>query len=82
MISMQVIWQQMQVPVDLAGWRSRWSFYNFSGTEQLSDKNTWLKATVKLPYYKNIRIIPTNYGGTWSWQSDTISYDNTAKMKM
>lgn len=54
-------------------------FYNFSGTEQLSDKNTWLKATVKLPYYKNIRIIPTNYGGTWSWQSETISYDNTAK---
>lgn len=54
-------------------------FYDFSGTEQLSDKNTWLKATVKLPYYKNIRIIPTNYGGTWSWQSETISYDNTAK---
>lgn len=53
--------------------------YNFSGTEQLSDKNTWLKATVKLPYYKNIRIIPKNYGDTWSWQSDTISYDNTAK---
>lgn len=53
--------------------------YNFSGTEQLSDKNTWLKATVKLPYYKNIRIIPKNYGDTWSWQTDTISYDNTAK---
>lgn len=53
--------------------------YNFFGTEQLSDKNTWLKATVKLPYYKNIRIIPKNYGDTWSWQSDTISYDNTAK---
>lgn len=53
--------------------------YNFSGTEQLSDGNTWLKATVKLPYYKNIRIIPKNYGDTWSWQSDTISYDNTAK---
>lgn len=53
--------------------------YNFSGTEQLSDENTWLKATVKLPYYKNIRIIPKNYGDTWSWQSDTISYDNTAK---
>lgn len=53
--------------------------YNFSGTEQLSDENTWLKATVKLPYYKNIRIIPKNYGDTWSWQTDTISYDNTAK---
>ena len=53
--------------------------YNFSGTEQLSDGNTWLKATVKLPYYKNIRIIPKNYGDTWSWQSETISYDNTAK---
>lgn len=53
--------------------------YNFSGTEQLSDGNTWLKATVKLPYYKNIRIIPKNYGDTWSWQNDTISYDNTAK---
>ena len=52
--------------------------YNFSGTEQF-DGNTWLKATVKLPYYKNIRIIPKNYGDTWSWQSDTISYDNTAK---
>lgn len=53
--------------------------YNFSGTEQLSDENTWLKATVKLPYYKNIRIIPKNYGDTWSWQNDEISYDNTAK---
>lgn len=53
--------------------------YNFSGTEQLSDKNTWLKATVKLPYYKNIRIIPKNYGDTWSWKSEEISYDNTAK---
>lgn len=53
--------------------------YNFSGTEQLSDGNTWLKATVKLPYYKNIRIIPKNYGDTWSWQSETISYDNTDK---
>ncbi len=53
--------------------------YNFSGTEQLSDENTWLKATVKLPYYKNICIIPKNYGDTWSWQNDTISYDNTAK---
>ena len=53
--------------------------YNFSGTEQFSDGNTWLKATVKLPYYKNIRIIPKNYGDTWSWQSETISYDNTAK---
>lgn len=52
--------------------------YNFSGTEQF-DGNTWLKATVKLPYYENIRIIPKNYGDTWSWQSDTISYDNTAK---
>lgn len=53
--------------------------YNFSGTEQLSDENTWLKATVKLPYYKNIRIIPKNYGDTWSWKSEEISYDNTAK---
>lgn len=53
--------------------------YNFSGTEQLDDGNTWLKATVKLPYYKNIRIIPKNYGDTWSWQNDEISYDNTAK---
>lgn len=53
--------------------------YNFSGTEQLSDKNTWLKATVKLPYYKNIRIIPKNYGATWSWKSEEISYDNKAK---
>lgn len=53
--------------------------YDFSGTEQLSDGNTWLKATVKLPYYKNIRIIPKKYGDTWSWQNDTISYDNTAK---
>ena len=53
--------------------------YNFSGTEQLSDGNTWLKATVKLPYYKNIRIISKNYGDTWSWQNDKISYDNTAK---
>lgn len=52
--------------------------YNFSGTEQL-DGNTWLKATVKLPYYKNIRIIPKNYGDKWSWQKDTISYDNTTK---
>lgn len=53
--------------------------YNFSGTEQLSGENTWLKATVKLPYYKNIRIIPKNYGDTWSWKSEEISYDNTAK---
>ena len=53
--------------------------YNFSGTEQLDDGNTWLKATVKLPYYKNIRIIPKNYGDTWSWKNDEISYDNTAK---
>lgn len=53
--------------------------YNFSGTEQLSDENTWLKATVKLPYYKNIRIIPKNYGDTWSWKSEEISYDNTAQ---
>lgn len=53
--------------------------YDFSGTEELSDGNTWLKATVKLPYYKNIRIISKNYGDTWSWQNDTISYDNTAK---
>ena len=53
--------------------------YNFSGTEQLSNENTWLKATVKLPYYKNIRIIPKNYGDTWSWKSEEISYDNTAK---
>lgn len=53
--------------------------YNFSGTEKLDDGNTWLKATVKLPYYKNIRIIPKNYGDTWSWQTDTISYDNTEK---
>lgn len=53
--------------------------YDFSGTEELSDGNTWLKATVKLPYYKNIRIIPKNYGDTWSWQNDTILYDNTAK---
>ena len=53
--------------------------YNFSGTEKLYDGNTWLKATVKLPYYKNIRIIPKNYGDTWSWQTDTISYDNTEK---
>lgn len=53
--------------------------YNFSGTEQLSDENTWLKATVKLPYYKNIRIIPKNYGDTWSWKSEEISYDNTEK---
>lgn len=53
--------------------------YNFSGTEQLSEENTWLKATVKLPYYKNIRIIPKNYGDTWSWKSEEISYDNTAK---
>ena len=53
--------------------------YDFSGTEELSDGNTWLKATVKLPYYKNIRIISKNYGDTWSWKNDTISYDNTAK---
>ena len=53
--------------------------YDFSGTEELSDGNTWLKATVKLPFYKNIRIISKNYGDTWSWQNDTISYDNTAK---
>ena len=53
--------------------------YDFSGTEELSDGNTWLKATVKLPYYNNIRIISKNYGDTWSWQNDTISYDNTAK---
>ena len=53
--------------------------YNFSGTEQLSDENTWLKATVKLPYYNNIRIIPKNYGDKWSWKKETISYDNTTK---
>ena len=52
--------------------------YNFSGTEQL-DGNTWLKATVKLPYYNNIRIIPKNYGNKWSWKSEEISYDNTTK---
>lgn len=55
--------------------------YNFSGTEQFSDGTTWLKATVKLPYYKNIRIIPRNYGDTdtWSWKKEEISYDNKAK---
>lgn len=49
--------------------------HEFSGTEQLSDGNTWLKATVTLPYYNKIRIKPRSKGA-WDWEKDTISYNN------
>lgn len=49
--------------------------HEFSGTEQLLDGNTWLKATVTLPYYNKIRIIPRSKGA-WDWEKDTISYNN------
>ncbi|WP_242939821.1 alpha-amylase family glycosyl hydrolase [Roseburia sp. 499] len=51
--------------------------YTFSGTEE-KDGNTWLKATVTVPFYDNIRIIPRS-AGAWNWQNDTISYDNTTQ---
>lgn len=38
----------------------------FDGTEELSDGNEWLKATVEVPY-TNLSIIPKAYG-SWEWQ--------------
>ena len=49
----------------------------FTDTEVLEDGNTWLKTVVTLSY-TNVNIIPRSAGG-WTWQNDTISYDNTAK---
>lgn len=51
--------------------------YTFSGTEE-KDGNTWLKATVTVPFYDNIRIIPRS-AGAWNWQNNTISYNNTTQ---
>lgn len=49
----------------------------FKETEVLSDGNTWLKAEVTLAY-TDVQIIPRSYGA-WTWQKDTISYNNTAE---
>lgn len=54
--------------------------YPFTGTEVLSDGNTWLKAEVTLSYYNNIQIIPKISGqDVWTWQDSTKSYSNTAQ---
>lgn len=49
----------------------------FTGTEKLSDGNTWLKAEVTLPY-TDVQIIPRSAGG-WSWQKEKILYNNTTE---
>ena len=44
------------------------SDYEFSSLEELSDGNTWLKATVEVPYTK-LSLIPKSYGhDVWTWQ--------------
>lgn len=48
--------------------------YPFSGTETLSDGNTWLKATVSVPY-TGLGIIARSKG-TWNWQTGNILYEN------
>ena len=49
----------------------------FSETEKLADGNSWLKATVTVPY-TSLGIIARSYG-TWSWQTGNILYNNTEK---
>ena len=50
--------------------------HNFDEAVELSDGNTWLKATVKLSYTE-LGIIPKNKGnGSWIWQESTRTYTN------
>lgn len=53
--------------------------YDFTGTEVLSDGNTWLKAQMTASY-KDMGMIPRSKG-EWSWQGATVSYININKDK-
>ena len=50
----------------------------FSETEKLEDGNTWLKATITVPYTK-LGIIARCYNSWDSWKTSDILYTNTDK---
>ena len=49
----------------------------FTAKEKLSDGNEWLRADVTLPY-TDVQIIPRSKD-EWTWQGDTVLYNNSAK---
>lgn len=49
----------------------------FTGTEVLSDGNTWLKTEITVAY-TDVAIIARSFGG-WTWQTGNMSYNNTDK---
>ena len=50
---------------------------SFAKTETLSDGKEWLRADVTLPY-TDVQIIPRSKD-EWTWQGDTVLYNNSAK---
>lgn len=49
----------------------------FTGTEVLSDGNTWLKTEITVAY-TDVAIIARSFGG-WTWQTGNMSYNNADK---
>jgi len=52
--------------------------YEFTGTEELSDGKTWLKAEVTVGFSKELGIIFRSKGG-WTWQTSDLIFENTEK---
>lgn len=51
----------------------------FTGTEVLSDGNTWLKAEITVAY-TDVMIIAKSFGlNVWTWQTANLSYTNKDK---